>query len=463
LSVHPPPTSIFPLRLTPFERYMFEDDQPDYPMTWTSVMEFSGEFDQERWASAVRRTLAFHPLVRARVEDGRYWVELRPPGEGDYVRWLSPDDPGKPSTVAPLNMGSEPSILLSCFQGGGMATVVARGHHAAVDGLAGIQLLTEFLRMYEDLATLDRSPPDPTLLPLRAQLQRQSDARPEESAGLLPSLLFVLWDLATFTARSATPLRSEGPLPPPESTYPGFLVRLVDAPTSRHIRWAARDLGGTVNDLLLAAWFHALAKWNDPEHPFRSSRRLRILIPTSLRSRAHARMPVANAVGCAFLERRERDAGDLRALFRGIVEETRKVRRDRLGDVFTYVLSWIDRVPGLLRYILTRPDTFATAVLSNMGEVTTGHPGKTASTETGRAVPQLLRFMAITPLREGTRASLLLTRCRGEMNFALKTDPRHLGPEASQHLLDTFWEALMELCHDSETFRRAQSRGSQGE
>lgn len=459
LSLNSQPSTLFPLPLTPFERYMFEDDQPDFPMTWTSVVELDGEFDEERWALSVRQGLAFHPLVRARVKDSRFWVEMYPPGEGDFVRWLSPDDPNKPFAVAPLRMGSEPAILLSCFQGKGMATVVARGHHAAVDGLAGVRLLTEFLRIYESLSALDRSSPDPSLLPLRGELQQQSDLPPEESAGLLRSLLFVIWDLGTFVVRSAVPLRSEGPFPTPEPTYPGFLVHTLDARTSRHVRWAARDLGGTVNDLLVAALFHALAKWNDPEDPFRSRRRLRILIPTSLRSRAHTRMPVCNAVGCAFIERREREVGDLRGLFQNIAKETRKVRRHRLGDVFTYTLSWLDRVPGLLRYVLRRPDTFATAVLSNMGEVATGHPGPMATTETGRPVPRLIRMMAVTPLREGTRASFLVTRCRGEMTITLKTDPRHLGPEASEGILNTFLEALMELCSNSETFRKAQSRG----
>ena len=62
---------LFPLPLTPFERYMLADDRPDYPMAFPAVVEFSGSLRRAEFDAALEGALREHPLLRARVDGSR--------------------------------------------------------------------------------------------------------------------------------------------------------------------------------------------------------------------------------------------------------------------------------------------------------------------------------------------------------------------------------------------------------
>ena len=60
-----------PLRLTPFEWYMFDDGGQGSPMTFLIRLVFSGQVDREAFVTSVRRAIQRHPLLRAHVTGSR--------------------------------------------------------------------------------------------------------------------------------------------------------------------------------------------------------------------------------------------------------------------------------------------------------------------------------------------------------------------------------------------------------
>ena len=59
---------LFPLRLTPFEEFMFADDRTDYPMTFFIDVGLSGSLCRPSFEQALHQALQRHPLLTSRVE-----------------------------------------------------------------------------------------------------------------------------------------------------------------------------------------------------------------------------------------------------------------------------------------------------------------------------------------------------------------------------------------------------------
>ena len=57
----------FPLRLTPFEEYMFADDRPEYPMLGFFRLRFSALLDAAALESSLQATLSRHPLTTCKI------------------------------------------------------------------------------------------------------------------------------------------------------------------------------------------------------------------------------------------------------------------------------------------------------------------------------------------------------------------------------------------------------------
>ncbi len=61
----PSVAALFPLPLSTFERYMLQDDRPDYPMVFLIQLKLSGEIRRPEFELSFEETLSRHPLLCA--------------------------------------------------------------------------------------------------------------------------------------------------------------------------------------------------------------------------------------------------------------------------------------------------------------------------------------------------------------------------------------------------------------
>ncbi len=131
--------ALFPLPLTPFEKYMLADDRPDYPMTFSLQLDFSGEFRRPLFDASLEEALSRHPLLCAVVRHlpkaGRVWM---------------PADPSMPPVdwnVAEIPLACPHGEAIDLQRETGLRIWVRQGHGAAHDRAVSPRLLRRAPRL----------------------------------------------------------------------------------------------------------------------------------------------------------------------------------------------------------------------------------------------------------------------------------------------------------------------------
>ena len=125
----------------------------------------------------------------------------------------------------------------------------------------------------------------------------------------------------------------------------------------------------TVNDLLLCDLFQTLREWNI-EQSSQHDGWLRIGVPVKLSTGHDDRMSATNGVSFTFLTRNASQcAGDPQTLLAGIHAETEVYTRSRRAMMFLAGLRVMQSIPGAMPLWLGANRCMATAVLSNLGDM----------------------------------------------------------------------------------------------
>lgn len=436
----PQSQSLFPLPLTPFEYYYLCDNRPDYPTAYPVDLQFSGRFDRSRLEQALAIAVQRHPLLAARIEvDDRgqpRWVagDQRPPA----IDWAPADTPITHPDGPMIDLTRSPGLRVWVREGAERTRVVLQFHHACCDGQASLRFSEELLGAYDHVCG-HRPHPD-ALWPLDPdRLRRRGDFGPPPKG---------LWQLLQVYALGATfwgklMLHSPKPVAAPTAgpqgapqDYLGYACRKLEPGLVGKLRAAAGGMGCTLNHILLRDTFLAVRDWN-----VRCGDRwdgwLRINVPTSLRDREDKATPATNRLGFAFLTRNGRQCYDPDRLLLGIRREMEEIHRYRLGLYFLGGLE-IGRNLGMIRRMLDAPRSFATIVLSYVGQVFTRSPlarpdGRLAC---GDAV--LEAVAGVPPIRPLTRAAIAVTRYGGGTFLNLRCDPHCFSQEQTADLLDVY-------------------------
>lgn len=434
---------VFPLPLTPFERYMVLDDRPGYPMTAMAQIEFDGPFRRDLLEAAVTKALERHPMLCATVNRRRTWREPVPAHRTAPVRWLPWADDAPPQAFQRIDIAREIGVRVFVQQDDRRARCTIAAHHAAADGAGLARFLWEVAAAY---AAPGMDPERAAALELlqrrgEARRARQTEGAPPPPLPPMPPLS----EMASFLLRRPLRVRAgQGAAP---RALPPVVAHTFDAAAFERIRRAARAHDASVNDVFLCALFQTLSEWNSPGAPYRGGRWLRIMVPTDLRTRGDQAIGAANVLGYAFVDRRVRDCADAGALLAGIRDEMKSVRVYRLGHRILDAVALVDRVPGLLHLLLRPHLTLATTVFSNIGRVGARLPegaGRTPDAYAAR-LPALMQVRGVAPLRPGTRAGFVLSRLRDTLTLTLRTDPRYLDGKAAQALLAAFVGRVNEI------------------
>lgn len=227
-------------------------------------------------------------------------------------------------------------------------------------------------------------------------------------------------------------------------TIPPFVSRTMDRTFVLAIKHAAARRMLHPNDLYVAALFKTVHDWNRSHGAADDRRILRLSLPTSLRTPQHDLCPAANVVNMVFLNRREADCGDINTLLERAGELANASTHDR---VFFRAMRWARCVPGLMELASRLPYSFATMVLTNVGDVKrqfgARFPLKRGRCVAGSITVEALRGTA--PLRPGTHVGISVGTYAGQLFVNAICDPHRYRRADAEQFLTLFLSQLGEL------------------
>jgi hypothetical protein len=434
----------FPLPLTPFERYYLADDRPECPTTFPIEFRFVGRLEREPFEQALARTLARHPMLAARIEDGPdgpRWVA------GDtsaaVVDWNDESVPIEPPGGEYIDLRQQPGVRLWVRRSADATRVLVQIHHACSDGLAMYQWMGDLLVLYArsvDKTQADISLPDYDIERLRDRAVVDLTGASKPSVfGLVRDASMTAWIWCRILVRRcavlAAPARSPGEAAP--GPFLGFETHaLTRDETDRLVRVAAENRV-TINDLLIRDALIATRQWNRQQGD-RSSGKIRVNVPVYVRGRVGADIPASNGIAFAFVALDPDRFSDRRTLLAAVHVQMEHIKRWKLGLFFLGGLAIAQRYQRLMHWVLRRERSLATIVLSNMGRAFAHSP---LPRDNGRLVcgnVVLDQVRGAPPIRPLTRGALLVDEYAGQWSISLRCDPRYFSAGDTRALLDAF-------------------------
>ena len=440
-------STVFPLPLVPFERYMVLDDRSGYPMSFVAIVELRGDPDRTAMEAAVLDAVARHPLLTARLRRAgmkHAWVSGN--GEPLTTKWCTAPREADAYLDEPIDLKRSAGVRLAITVQADTTVMRFLFHHALCDGMGAFRFIGDVLACYgrRTAAAHER----PTLLPVDIEALRQRgefDIRlpaPVTRWQVIRSLIRESWKVL---ARRPRPLRASGPkrraAAPSVTRIP---VISLPAATEHGYRAAATSLRVTVNDLLLRDMFLTVRQWNESRGRQPARDWLRITVPTNLRYRHESRLPAANVLGYALLSRRAGDCDESSAFLLGLASDMDVTRKWGLGSLFVQAIGIVDRIPGLCWFWTRASGCFSTVVFSNVGNPVrrfrARFPLEAGKARAGNLI--LERIYGAPPIRPGTRAALAVVSYADALTIALRYDTRWLTPEDAAGLLGMFRRQL---------------------
>jgi hypothetical protein len=219
-------------------------------------------------------------------------------------------------------------------------------------------------------------------------------------------------------------------------------LRLPAEETER-LRSVAAAAKATLNDVLMSAFVRALVGWNAARSPVRPQAICRLTMPFNLRLAKDKRMPSANVMTYAFVQRRVEACGA--GLLASLRDQSQRAKTSGkiIRDV-SRALGFAAASPFAFRLGLRSVGTLSTAVLSNLGDPTRRFDSRVKRRD-GRTVAgdlELLEMCGAPPVRPGTRASVAIFQCDRRLTLCLLTDPKLFDRTSALSLLDTFGAEL---------------------
>jgi NRPS condensation-like uncharacterized protein len=434
----------FPLPLVPFEEYMLAENTAQYPRVFVSDAEFTGEIDRAALEQAWQATIVRHPMLNARLSKGRHGWQWNASDVPLYpINWAGEDQPMEFPGSDLMDLTREGGVRMWVRTAPAKARIVVQYHHACCDGMAGVQLFGDLMAEYARLTTPENAPKllalDPVLLASRGTFGLTRPTFREwlgHASTTISESLRLVFRRAIPVAAPVGNDRSHGtPLP-----HPGLQIFWFDQAETEQLRKTAADVGATANELMMGHLFRTVVEWNRVRPNDSQRGWIRINVPTNLRRREDLAMPAANVMSFTFLDRRPSDCRDLRKLLDSIREEMLMIKNRRFGLYFIGQLALLSKIPGGMRMMVGGQRCFATAVLTNLGDLSRAFSSTFAGPRDKLVVGNLVleALSGMPPLRPKTRVGIAIGAYAGRYMIGLQCDRHCFSREDQQAFMDTY-------------------------
>ena len=431
--------TVKPLPLTIFEKYMFLDDRPEYPMDSFRQLVFSGTLNVDMFLQSIAAAVRWNPMLRNTVKQtGRncYWEETEIPFA---VRRNQGTECPVPERI---RLQNEPGFKVYTAEAEGQTRILLQFHHSVSDGIGEMQFISDVLTDYNIRITGQTPPENPRGLdPAALALCGKS--------GLTFKSYLRNFFHTSFTTRQLL-FGNPSPLAPCTNTlktldhyYTFCHHELSQEETSQYVA-AAKSSGVTVNDMMLRDLFLTIGSWRQRWIVQQDNPMFRVAVPMNLRTEEHRNVPAANIVTMLFLDRRLKqclvDAG---RLLQGVRREMEWIKRTEQKHYFLTTLQVRDLFFGGLGPALQSLQCRTTVVFSNLGRVLESLPlprREDGRLQVGEAV--LESVDATPPIRFGTLISLSALTYGGRIRLILRYDSVNMTAEQANDFLQRLISAI---------------------
>jgi NRPS condensation-like uncharacterized protein len=432
-------------------------------LVFHAILGIDGEVDAVRLNDAILTAVSRHPALRSvlrrkslrhyreyrhsidpQILEVREMVEAGPcqgPDEAMndsehkryLTRWINrPLDPKKelPLRVLLLKRGPQRYWLAFTF------------HHYATDALRALRFVNELMGEYNRESDVEA---------VSGKTLREDSIKSHRTGELLPlierpkskvkwyypkiaSSLFHRYVVSLFSPPSRIFRDRSG-----KSGEVSFIRTWLDSVELSEIDAKSRVLGATVNDVLLAAFFKTIEKWNQMHG--KQSRKISIMVPVDV-GRRMSQHVVSNQLSYVSPHTMPDERIDHVDLLKKVSQRTGCVIRN--GNAFTliyftYFLSRLSfavmRVVGIL-FIATRV-YIDTTLLTNVGRVRLGD-GK--EPKLGEA--RITDIFGVTPVVSPWGMSMVTGVFNGKLSLGLTYRPAHFSDETARRFLDLYREEV---------------------
>lgn len=445
----------FPLMLSNFENYAFRDDSAEHPMVIVLRTPFEGCLDQSAFRQALTDTLLENPLLRAVVDDSGWCTKWRLLENQEPRLEIVSYDSDHPPLHCPLrkiDLRNEAGVefcLRLCSDRGVLITYL---HHACVDGIGAIRFIGDLFARYGNLTAVsaDERPivrcPNPQLL-----LARSTTKMPGNSHERRAPICHTLMEAGRLFLRKSYALLGKPTASPAvagkQQVNDIMTTRVLSRTVLKRLRKVAQSKGVTTNDLCMMVFLQQIARWSSSDPAAKNSDLFRILMPVSMRNPNHDRISAANIVSYVFHSFRRGEILSSESLLKAIHEKSYQMlnRNEAAAMLHGFALSrWI---PGLFRLSQLAQKNFASAVMTNVGEVRRIFQNR-FSLRHGRAVAGnivIQRIDGVAPTRENTNITMAFGTYGGELIMHLNRNTRLFSSADAHELLQTVADGLTEL------------------
>ncbi len=482
---------LFPLPLSPLEKYLVWDDRENCPMTSFIELQFAGLLCVDAMSEALTNTIHRHPLLASRLiqtAEGLAW-EYDP---HFLARLRDPDfDPPlieHPECVDPspraIDLFDEPGCRYwyQPTKDPGGSRLLIQLHHACCDGVGLRQVLIDALSRYVSNVTSAVRKNERANAPEACEFEPASSPSPRSRRRQLQPAR--LRGRADFSERKAKPVvaalstwdklrnafyfhfqrpdalavpdrsnrQEERPRATrlrgsPASDQP-MLHHVFGVDTSKKIQAACRDRSVAINDLALAILFDVCHQWNQEFGGRGRSSRLRVLMPVDLRSREDMRMPAANRLSFAFLGRTARQCVAWPELLASVQAETQWIKDSRVYLDFLDGLDALADRPNLMKRAIRWSHHMSTSALTYAGDISRGMKHEFPERDGRRRIGDvdLAKILIVPPARRGTNVTLGLCVNWGQICISANWNRTAFTAADCREFLDRYgraWEAWL--------------------
>ncbi len=412
---------LFPLGLSPFEKYLAIDHRPDYPMSFTIDTLVQGEVDFGRLEEAMQIAWVANPMLGVRLAKGEWvWGDGNPPAlQRRGAEGCSPS-PG-------FNLCRENPVRVSCRreQQGDVLRVVV--HHTACDGLGLVRFIWDTIACYNNESVGGHSSAEVVTAIRRRGVFDRSTVPPVSRCQAIRFQTSEAWRLLV-TRPVVLESRSTAPSTAVLRTI-GF-----DRSLTMALRHEARVKGGTLNTAILAAAYEGIAnaKCIRPR-----GGTIRITVPFDLRDNQDRMLTAANKIGYAFLDRRLADSGRAADLIESLQSEVEAIQRWKLAAGFVEGVAAADSFPGGLWAATRLAGKASTLVLSNIG-----NPRRRRGARRTAGPLSITAMRGAPPVRPGTSVTLGISTHHNGLLITAARDPRRV----SESDVDSLLLSLSRIC-----------------
>jgi len=449
--------TVFPLGLTPFEKYFLWDDRVEQPLTPIVELRFATPLNVAALERAIAQTIARNPMLNSTLigSDRNLSWKLR----DEPIRLLCPvsEPPMVEGRLRPFDLRIESGCRFWYEQRGAGSRVLWQVHHSTCDGIAMRVILIDVLLHYaietggsdpsRYRAALCYSRFDPRELAKRYDFSHVSAAKRSLTAWQR------LKNAHYFHFQSPKPLLSDRQARESSAVDNELLCHAqLDRAFSERILEKCQVESVRMSELSMALLFRACAEWNRGLGDRNAKSRLRLMMPYDLRGRNDLKMPATNRLSFVFLGRNYGQCDHLDALLKSVQEELVAIKETNLQLDLLHGLAAGVRWPKLMRWGLSRSNSMATAVITYVGDVSRGmdrvFPDKECTRPIGDAV--LTSIMGAPPVRRNTNISLGLCINWGQINISAAWNRQVMTGRECEKFLELYKIGWQRWCDDEE-------------